>query len=225
MTSFKMQDSLAEQIAQYLSQRIFTSELKSGERVQEMRIANELNVSRGSVREAFLLLQQRHLIDIIPRKGALVADLPPKLLQDLFDMHEMILLQSITWLCQSGRDDDVKPLVQLLDIMEGYITTGQIPHFYAAIVNFSEVCVQAVNNFYLSSSLANLLPVVQRALHQVSHMNPSDMVELYRALKNVVDNMIARDSSAAEQQFVKYNEYLQRIISVEMRATDTLEPG
>ena len=224
MTSFKVQDSLAEQIAQYLSQRIFTSELESGERIQEMRVANELNVSRGSVREAFLLLQQRHLIDIIPRKGAVVAELPPKLIHDLFDMHEMILIQSISWLCHSGRDDDIQPLFQLLEIMEGYITANQVPHFYAALVNFSELSVQAVNNYYLTSSLENLLPVIQRALHQIALLSPSDMSELYRCLKRTLSSVNERHSDAAEQHIVAYNRHLQQVIAVAIRDR-SLEPG
>ena len=50
--SFKAPDSLAEQIARHIGQLIITGELKSGDRIQELRITNELNVSRGSVREA-----------------------------------------------------------------------------------------------------------------------------------------------------------------------------
>ena len=70
--AFKAPDSLAEQIAQHLGDRIISGELKPGDRIQELRIANELNVSRGSVREAFLILDRRFLLDIVPRKGAMV---------------------------------------------------------------------------------------------------------------------------------------------------------
>jgi len=73
--TFKAKESLTEQIAHHLEQRIILGEMGPGERIQELRIAAELDVSRGSVREALLLLQRRHLVDIFPRRGAMVASI------------------------------------------------------------------------------------------------------------------------------------------------------
>ena len=68
--TFKAPDSLAEQIARYLAERIIRGELKERERIQEQKVTQALNVSRGSVREALLILERRHLITILPRRGA-----------------------------------------------------------------------------------------------------------------------------------------------------------
>lgn len=57
-------DSLSEQIARHIGEQIISGELVEGERIQELRIAKELDVSRGSVREALLLLERTHLIEI-----------------------------------------------------------------------------------------------------------------------------------------------------------------
>ena len=54
--------SLSEQIAKHISEQIIRGELVEGERIQELRIASELDVSRGSVREALLLLERTQLI-------------------------------------------------------------------------------------------------------------------------------------------------------------------
>jgi DNA-binding GntR family transcriptional regulator len=50
--TFKAPDSLAEQIAHHLAERIIRGELAPGERIQEQKVTLALNVSRGSVREA-----------------------------------------------------------------------------------------------------------------------------------------------------------------------------
>src|SRR5690606_1829572 len=73
--TFKAPDSLAEQIARYLAERIIRGELKERERIQEQKVTQALNVSRGSVREALLILERRHLIVILPRRGAHVSEL------------------------------------------------------------------------------------------------------------------------------------------------------
>jgi DNA-binding GntR family transcriptional regulator len=62
---------LAEQIADQIAQQIISGELLEGERIPELKIAKDMHVSRGSVREALLLLQRTHLIEIYPRRGAL----------------------------------------------------------------------------------------------------------------------------------------------------------
>ncbi len=58
-------DSLSEQIAKHIGEQIIRGELVEGERIQEFRIAAELDVSRGSVREALLILQRTQLIEIL----------------------------------------------------------------------------------------------------------------------------------------------------------------
>ena len=68
--TFKAPDSLSEQIAHYLAERIIRGELKPAERIQELKVTQALNVSRGSVREALLILERRHLVTILPRRGA-----------------------------------------------------------------------------------------------------------------------------------------------------------
>ena len=66
---FQAPESLSEQIAQHIGLRIIKAQLKPKERIQELKVAKELDVSRGSVREALLILERRHLVNIFPRKG------------------------------------------------------------------------------------------------------------------------------------------------------------
>ncbi len=91
--TFKAPDSLAEQIAHHLAERIIRGELKPGERIQEQKVTLALNVSRGSVREALLILERRHLIAILPRRGAHVTELTAHKVQSLCTlMSELYIL-------------------------------------------------------------------------------------------------------------------------------------
>ena len=75
---FKPAVSLTQQIANHLSDAIISGRLAPLERIQEQRVAKDLGVSRGSVREALLIVEGRHLIDIVPRRGAVVSGLEPR---------------------------------------------------------------------------------------------------------------------------------------------------
>ena len=91
----KATDSLSEQIAKSIAEQIISGELVEGERIQELRIAKELDVSRGSVREALLLLERTHLIEIYPRRGAIVAEMSPQQVRALFDTSCLLLGQVV----------------------------------------------------------------------------------------------------------------------------------
>jgi DNA-binding GntR family transcriptional regulator len=54
-----------------------------GERIQEQKVTQALNVSRGSVREALLILERRHLVAILPRRGAHVTELDERSVRSL----------------------------------------------------------------------------------------------------------------------------------------------
>ena len=89
--SFRASESLSEQIAQHLAQQIIMGDLVEGERIQELRIAKELNVSRGSVREALLVLARKRLIEIYPRRGAVVSEMSPVQVKALYEVLSMLL--------------------------------------------------------------------------------------------------------------------------------------
>ncbi len=58
-----------------LRQAILRGELKPGERLMEIHLANKLGVSRTPIREAIRKLELEGLVLMIPRKGAEVAEI------------------------------------------------------------------------------------------------------------------------------------------------------
>ena len=73
--SVEPQISTVERIARHIEDRVIYGGLAARERIQELKVASDLGVSRGSVREALLVLEGRHMVNIYPRRGALVSDL------------------------------------------------------------------------------------------------------------------------------------------------------
>ena len=68
-----------------LRQAILRGELKPGERLMEIQLANKLGVSRTPIREAIRKLELEGLVLMIPRKGAEVAEITEKNLRDVLD--------------------------------------------------------------------------------------------------------------------------------------------
>ncbi|MCF0129233.1 MAG: GntR family transcriptional regulator, partial [Pseudobutyrivibrio sp.] len=95
-----MTDNLVLQMDDYLPLRdvvfntlreaILKGELKPGERLMELHLANRLGVSRTPIREAIRMLEQEGLAVTIPRKGAQVAKMTEKDLQDVLEVRDAL---------------------------------------------------------------------------------------------------------------------------------------
>ncbi len=73
-----------------LRRAILTGQLKPGERLMEVHLANKLGVSRTPIREAIRKLELEGLVVMIPRKGAQVAKITEKSLQDVLEVRRCL---------------------------------------------------------------------------------------------------------------------------------------
>ncbi|MBL8216984.1 MAG: GntR family transcriptional regulator [Bryobacterales bacterium] len=65
--------TLKENIAQVITEAIFSGKLKPGERLNESQLARDLQVSRAPIREALQHLQEQGLVMNSPRRGMFVV--------------------------------------------------------------------------------------------------------------------------------------------------------
>ena len=63
-----------DRVCEAIFQAIFERRLEPNTRLVETELAKALSSNRSNVRQALLLLEQRKLVQIIPNKGAVIAD-------------------------------------------------------------------------------------------------------------------------------------------------------
>lgn len=202
--SFKAPDSLAEQIAQHLGQLIINGDLKAGDRIQELKVAGELNVSRGSVREAYLILERRYLINIVPRKGAVVADMTPKHVRDVYEMNILLIGQLCRRAALAWKEGELEPFLELLNLMEGYLKRNQTAEFYEATFAFARKAYQFVDNPYLEDMLEDLQPSVRRTYYFAINLSEEERdvsMVFFRELMACILERNAEGAVAKLEQF------------------------
>lgn len=91
---FLVHHSLKDLVVQRIRRAIFDGHLELGSRLVETSVAEELGVSRGPVREAFLDLSREGLLVINPRRGASVSTLAPEDMWQIYTLrgHLEVLL-------------------------------------------------------------------------------------------------------------------------------------
>ena len=111
---------LREVVFKTLRRGILTGELKPGERLMEIHLANRLGVSRTPVREAFRQLEADGLIENIPNRGAFVTGLSRRDISDLFDLRALFEIQAVEWAIRRMTDEDIDALRETVEFMEFY---------------------------------------------------------------------------------------------------------
>ncbi|MBQ8441619.1 MAG: GntR family transcriptional regulator, partial [Clostridia bacterium] len=81
--------SLAEQVFDRLETDILSGKYQPGEVLTELKLVNDLGVSRTPIREALRRLEQEHIIEITP-KGILVLGVSQKDLEDILEIRTRI---------------------------------------------------------------------------------------------------------------------------------------
>ena len=81
-----MEPRRADNIAQQLEELIFSGGFADGDRLDEVRLAEQFGVSRTPLREAFQRLAQTGLVEQIPRRGVFVRQPGPVELLEMFEV-------------------------------------------------------------------------------------------------------------------------------------------
>ncbi len=82
--------TLSQQVYENVVGRITSHELKPGQRLKEMHLAEELGVSPTPVREALRQLEKELWIEANPHRGACVRELDGKEVIELYDIREYL---------------------------------------------------------------------------------------------------------------------------------------
>ena len=74
-----------QELVTRMENMILTGLLQPRERLVELKLSEELGVSRFWIRDAFKILETKGLIKVVPYKGAVVCDLDEQEIENIFE--------------------------------------------------------------------------------------------------------------------------------------------
>src|ERR1700684_3146189 len=110
--------STAEQVAAAIRDAIFSGRLTPGSSLREIPLAEELGVSRNSVREAVRILEGEHLVRYQMNRGTAVANFTDQEIDDLFAARQVLELAGLEALQQrpaKPRAEYLEPYLQAIE--------------------------------------------------------------------------------------------------------------
>ena len=205
-------ESLSEQIARHISEQIIRGELVEGERIQELRIASELDVSRGSVREALLILERTQLIEIFPRRGAIVSEMSALQVRSLFDMAALLLGQIVHRMAETWRSHEAERIQLLLEQLEAETRQGHTEKFYDLIFQSMARQHEMVGNPYLMRYYQELLPSLRRSYFLTLNISRRELQESSELFKLVTDAVLIRKPQQAALFMEDFCRHLRNLV-------------
>lgn len=155
-----------------LRQAILRGELKPGERLMEIQLANKLGVSRTPIREAIRKLELEGLVLMIPRKGAEVAEITEKSLRDVLEVRRALEELAVELACEKITDVQIQELRDAAEEFRESLKEGDITRIAEADVKFHDVIYMATDNQKLIQLLNNLREQMYR--YRVEYLKRSD---------------------------------------------------
>ena len=145
-----------------LRQAILKGELKPGERLMEIALAEKLGVSRTPIREAMRKLELEGLVVMIPRRGAQVANITEKDLNDVLEVRIALENVAIEKACTRMSEEDMGRLWLAAKEFERTMAEGNLVRLAEADVAFHEIIYRASDNKRLNQVLNNLREQIYR---------------------------------------------------------------
>lgn len=181
-----------------LRQAILRGELKPGERLMEIHLAEKLGVSRTPIREAIRKLELEGLVTMIPRRGAEVARITEKNLRDVLEVRRELDAFSCELACDRITKQEGEELHQACEEFAAATATRDATVIAEADVKLHDIIVHAAGNERLTEILNNLSEQMYRYRFEYikDTNNYEKLVEEHRI---IYESILNKDKQTAAQ--------------------------
>lgn len=190
-------NSLHDEVASRLRDRIFGGELAPGSFVDEAALCEALSISRTPLREALKVLVAEGLLRHEPRRGCFVAEVTERDLDEIFPVIALLEGRAAYEATHNAGDADIAALQAMHDELLRCAQEGRINDYYAANHAIHEAFITLANNRWLAQVIGDLRKILRLARLQQLHA-PGRLQQSLQEHLEVFAALRVRDRDAAE---------------------------
>ena len=189
--------SLADQVYEKLEKDILLGVYPRGEILTEMKLAEQLGVSRTPIREALRRLEQERLI-AETGKGSLVLGLTPENLVDIMDIRIRVEPMAAYYATVNRTEEEIAKLTHIIDLQEFYCTRHDVEHLLQEDDTFHDVICQMCGRTVIKDML---LPLIRKTskYRQIAQDNHGQQKGSYEGHRKIYEAIKAGDADLAAQ--------------------------
>ena len=158
----------------------------------ELQLATKLGVSRTPIREAIRMLEQEGLAVTIPRKGAEVAKMTEKDMEDVLQVRDALDELAVKIACEQITEEQLRNLVAAMHEFEETIKTKDLKRIAEVDVKFHDIIYQSTGNPKLVNMVNNLREQMYR--YRVEYLkDEKNYPILLKEHKEIVEGLSAKN--------------------------------
>jgi len=154
--------SYKDKVYKEIKSAIISQKIKSGEILNERKLAEELGISRTPVREALQMLVNDGWVIVEPWKGAYMNPITEKGLIEVFQVRLALEVLAIELIMDKISEQDIRTLTNILLKQEKLQENYQADEFIIVDREFHMVIAQMTDNKILIDVLNNLSDMIRR---------------------------------------------------------------
>jgi len=148
--------TLREKILETIRDAILKGALKPGEKVAEPELAERFGISRTPIREAFRQLESEGYLTVIPRKGAVVAALSEKDVDEFYAIKSILEGYAAELAATRLSQKEIEKLQAINEKLRNLAAEGDVKNFYRAHNEFHDLFIKAAGNQKLAELIQQL---------------------------------------------------------------------
>ncbi len=142
--------TLAGEVRAEIERRMLSGELASGQKLNELQLADSLGVSRGTVREAIRSLADSGMIELISNRGAFVRKLSVDEIRNLYELRGAVFGMGCASIARRMNETRDPALITALEAsvrdMRTAFEGGDAPTYYELNIAFHDMLLVASQN-------------------------------------------------------------------------------
>ncbi len=195
--------TLADSIRRKLADEIMSGALGLDHRLDEAELAERFQVSRTPIREALRQLAATGLIQLRPRRSAIVAPVDINLISQGYEAAAELEGVSAAWAAIRGSLSEKLELVELNAVCEGLIVKGNYESFANANRDFHNKIAEIAKNESLASAAmfvrVQIAPFQRFQFHSEEERQQSTLDH-----KRIVDAIIRKEADLAKREMCNH---------------------
>jgi DNA-binding GntR family transcriptional regulator len=197
--------TIAAKIQQSLAQQIIGGDLRPGYKLEEKALAKQFGVSRTPIREALRELGARGLIDLIPRRGGVVAVIGIDRLSDMLDAECELEALCARLASQRMTTPEKGQLRNLHDEAKELTTADDEADYLVLNQRFHELICVGAHNATLATMTRDLRDRLAPFRQSQSESRPRRLTRSHDEHGLIVDAILRSEAQAAYEAMRNHN--------------------
>lgn len=183
-----------------IKEKILSGELKTLSDISEDRLQAELNISRTPIREALQKLEQEKLVYIYPRKGIIVSGITVELLNEVYEMRELIEPFVAKSMCHKLSEEWLLQMKHsLLEPPEGMTPDERKAYYINLDKELHNQIIYSYPNTFIHNIMGNIYDHNHRIFVLTSSVNEKHNVSIPEHVA-IIEAFLERDPDKVEMR-------------------------